>query len=359
MAKRSTRTETTAQWIRKRILHGDHALNGLSGERHLAAEFGVSRETLRNALEILESEGVLLRQPNGRLTVATGLLSGGTKRMIGVVKQSCSSHDHQIWSEAVREALDGRNCTLRTLTFEHYGDVAIANALSGFDGMFFLPPGEPIPGWLCSKIKDSPCKVVVLDQDETVAGLRSVLMFPAAAQRKLLDHLAFLGHRHIDCLNTQAMDRVIDGRIDCWRSFLSANHFQGELHTLTESSPIASAYRLTQRRLAENRVLPTALVCTTGPAAIGAMRAFFDAGIRVGTDISIAAVNDEGFGPYLVPSLTCLQTPRRSTYLNEAVRWMLQGQWDGPLLVQPEEACLFIGDSTGPVPGHRSGVLSR
>ena len=348
MAKPRIKAETASQLIRKRILHGDHVLTGIPGERSLAQEFGISRETLRRGLKTLEDEGLLMRQPNGRLVVAADQHPAGRRRVLGFVKHSNPSHDHQLWSEAVHGALEGLNCTLRTVTFEHYGDSSIAAGISGFDGIFFLPPAAEIPAWLSSKMRDAECRVVVLDQDATAAKLPSVVMFPPQSERKLLDHLVELGHSRIDCLNTQAIDRVIQARIDTWSGFIADKGLAGQLYSLTEFRPMTSAYQLVANRLNEEKTFASALVCTTGPAAVGAMRAFYDAGFKLGRDISVCAVNDEGLGPYLIPSLTCLQTPPRSRYLAMAVRWMLGEDWEGPLLIQPEDVPMFVGSSTGP-----------
>jgi len=348
MAKPRIKAETASQLIRKRILHGDHVLTGIPSERTLAHEFGISRETLRRGLKPLEDEGLLVRQPNGRLVVASTQHSAGRRGVLGLVKHSNPSHDHQLWSEAVHGALDGLNCTLRTVTFEHYGDSSIAAGISGFDGLFFLPPAAEIPGWLSSKMRDAECRVVVLDQDATAAKLPSVVMFPPQSERKLLDHLVEFGHHRIDCLNTQAIDRVIQARIDTWSAYIEEKGLAGQLYSLTEFRPITSAYQLVTNRLKEEKTFASALICTTGPAAVGAMRAFYDAGFKLGRDVSVCAVNDEGLGPYLIPSLTCLQTPPRARYLATAVRWMLGGKWEGPLLIQPEDVPMFVGASTGP-----------
>ena len=323
----------------------------------MAKEFGISRETLRGALRLLEEEGVLVRQANGRLAVAPQQQLEEKKPIIGLVKHSNPSNDHKLWLEGVRGALEGRNCILRTVTFEHYGDASIASALSGFDGIFFLPPAEDIPAWLTSKMRQSSCKVVVVDQDATDAGLRSVVMFPPQAELKLLEHLVHLGHRRIDCLNTQARDQIIEGRIQTWRAFLSERNLSGQLHSLTEFNPLNSSYQLIKNRLREGRSVGAALICTTGPAALGAMRAFFEEGVRVGRDISVCAINDEGLGPFLVPSLTCLQAEARAGYLQNAGQWMCGEEWVGPMLVQPTDVPMFVGESTGPAPGATNVVI--
>jgi hypothetical protein len=357
MPKIRVKAETAAQLVRKRIFYGDHALTGIPSERTMAKEFGISRETLRGALRLLEKEGVLVRQANGRLVVAPKWQLTDKRPIIGFLKHSNSSHDHELWREGVRGALEGRSCILRTVTFEHYGDAAIAGALEGFDGVFFLPPAEDIPSWLASKMRQADAKVVVVDQDATASGLRSVVMFPPQAERKLLEHLVQLGHRRIDCLNTQARDRIIEGRIDTWRAFLKERNLMGQLHSLTELNLFNSSYQLIKSRLREGRSIGAALICTTGPAALGVMRAFYEEGVRVSRDVSVCAVNDEGLGPFLTPSLTCLQAEARAGYLQNAVEWMCGQEWTGPLLVQPNDVPMFVGESTGPAPANTNVIV--
>lgn len=352
MARPCTKVEAAAEVIRNKILHGDHMLHGIPGERQMSKELGISRETLRRAIGILEDEGLLLRLESGRLAIAPATLSAAPKRNIGFLKYTSPSHDITMWQEGVHAALDGQDCALRTVGFEHYGDASISAALNGFDAVFFLPPAEKIPNWLSRKMRDSRCRVVVLDQNATDAGLPSVVMFPPQAERKLLEHLRELGSRRIDCLSTQARDPIIEARIATWRAFLSEKGLTGKLHQSAEFHPVDSAYRLIKESLRKGTAGAEAVVCTTGPAALGAMRAFYDAGIKVGRNVSVCAVNDEGLGPYLTPSLTCLQSPPRALYLQTAVQWIMAKEetpWSGALLVEPLDVPMFIGDSTGPV----------
>ena len=56
------------------------------GERSLAAEFGVSRATLRQALAVLEESGVVRRVPGrgGGTFVAKGKIERDLSRIVGV-----------------------------------------------------------------------------------------------------------------------------------------------------------------------------------------------------------------------------------------------------------------------------------
>jgi len=344
------------QMIEERIAFADHVVTGIPSERQLAEELGLSRFTVRKAVEGLVEKGTLSRQENGRLGVAPQSGAGRAKT-IGFIAPVGPSANRDEWRESLRGVVDsldlGPGVVVRTVTYGHWADPVLQEALAAFDGAFFMAISENIPNWLRSKIHESRCRLMALDSDQSRAGLPSVLLFSPAAEPKLFDHLYRLGHRRIDCINTQYEDAVIKDRIAAWRVYQEARGIGGQLLSLTHDRPIELAYRLVRDFLYQGRDLAPALFCTTGPAAMGAMRAVHEAGLKIGHDISVCAVNSEGVGRYLMPSLTALEAPPRGLYLRRALEWMLgHGEWQGPLVIQPEDVPLFEGESTGPCPAH-------
>jgi len=335
--------------LRKRLEHADHRLRKLPGERRLAEEMGLSRNTIRWALEQLVQEGQLSRKRNGRIAVTRTQKAQSKTRTIGFLAPSVFSNDHKQWYDGVAAVVDGLGAKLRPLTYAHWGDAVIHQALEGMDGLFFIPQRNQLPKWLVDKIREAPCRTVVLDMDESAAQLPSVVLFPPISIGKLLNHLLKLGHRKIDCLNTQTENSVIAERVEAWRTFLKEKGLSGKLRTVSKGRPIEVAHAVIRKALRGGGSTSPAQFCTTGPAAIGAMRAFHEAGLEIGRDVSVCAVNDEGLAPYLLKTLTCLASPPRSEYLRRAAKWMLKGgAWSGHLLLQPKEAPLYIGESTGP-----------
>lgn len=351
------KAKQVSQVIEERIANADHLLEGLPSERRLAEELGMSRTTVRAAIKRLLAKGVLARGGNGRLAVGQAGNGQGLKT-IGLLMPVGGSPDMELWRRGVAGALEGYAVTLRPVTYAHLGDAAIAEALASFDGAFFIPPTQDLPRWLLAMLQEARGRIVVLDQDETAAGLPSVIMFPPAAERKLLDHLLALGHRRIDCLITQQDNDLEHGRVAAWRQYLAEKGLAGQLRVRMTERPLESGYDLIHDTLAEGRPLAEAIFCTSAPAAVGAMRALHEAGLEIGRDVSVCAVNDEGMGRYLLKTLTALESPPRAHYLRQAVEWMLRGEgpWEGPLLIQPDEVPLFVGESTGPATG--SGAVS-
>ncbi len=355
MARPDTQTQLAVRMIRERIMHGDHLTQGMPGERGLALELGLSRQTVRRAIQLLTDEGLLVRGPTGRLQIAKDG-SHGTRPPIAFLHSGQLTTEGMLWRDAVCTTAEARGATVRTLGYEHYGDATISSALDNYTGVFLLPRAEEsVPAWLARRALSAETRLVVLDQDESAAGLRSVIVFPSLAGRKLLVHLHERGHRRIDCLNVQPENPVIQRRIAVWRDFLALTGLQGELHSMTGPGTSAAGHQLMMHLLAARSFASTALYCTTAQAAIGAARALHESGRTVGRDVSICAVNDEGMGPYLVPSLTSLQTPPRARYLEKAIAWIITGKgWSKPTLHQADDAPLFVGESTGPAPARRS-----
>lgn len=345
------KSNAAAQLILEQMAHADHLLAGIPSERQLAESLGVSRTTVRRATKQLMNQGALVRHLNGRLAVASSPRSAVRSRTIGFLSPTGFSLDTELWRKGVQVALEGYSITFLSMTYSHWADPDLSSALSACDGIFLLRSIEPLPALVRSKIRQANCRVVVLDQDETAAGLPSVVLFPADEEVRLLEHLVQLGHRRIDCINTQSSDAVIQGRIDTWRQYIERMNLSGQLRSQPIFTPIEGAYRLITDLLRQGRPLGTALFCTTGPAAIGAMRALYDAKLQIGRDVSVCAVNDEGLGRYLLKSLTALESPPRALYLRQAAEWIFgDGPWTGPLLVQPKSVNLFEGESTGPCP---------
>jgi DNA-binding LacI/PurR family transcriptional regulator len=196
---------------------------------------------------------------------------------------------------------------------------------------------------------------VVLGTDWSMEGIRSIDLTPASQVREALEHLAALGHQRIACLNTQPMTLDIPQRIEQWQTWMSEHGWSGRLicePVAPYGDSVARSYETMRKFLLARKPDFTAMLCVTAAAAIGAMRAMLDAGIRIGQDVSICAINDEGMARYLNPTLTATQMPEIEPFLEIVVEWIQQGKadWDAPMLLQPSRVPLYVGASTGLCP---------
>jgi len=351
-----TKTKQIERILERRIRYGDYQLTGLPPERELSREVGASRMTTRKAIERLIAKGLLRRLENGRLNISPSALNA--RATIGFLVPSLSSRNVEKWRIGIEKAASELNMRLRAIHYVHWDDPIVLDALKGFDCVLFNPSAEEIPARIIEKMRESRGLVVVLGRDLSAFGFTSICMFPAFFVQQLLDYLAELGHRHIDCFNVQTIDPVIAGRIQQWELWCAAHNIEGTLLNRPiipyESDPLEQAYEQMGKILDGNKLKGTAILCTTAPAGVGTVRAMKDRGIRLGRDISICTVNDEGFARYLTPSLTCIEMQDPAPYLRVCLQRIVnekkgKSQWFGPLLMQPQQVLLFKGESAGPV----------
>ena len=349
-----------AQAIRERIRRGDYPQGVLPGERVLATQSGVSHMTARKAVRLLIEQGLLQRKPNGRLTVKSRMRGRAGGLQIAFLAPAHVSSNTERFRVALERMAESFRARVRPVDFVHWDDPVIPETLRSFDGIFLVPYGDALPARLQPHFRmDGHRPVVSFELDLTAWGIPSLDLFPATAIHRLLNHLVELGHRQVDCLATQPENRMTRERIAQWELWRSLHGIEGRLlHQPVKpyESALEQAYQVMTRECERRTFRATALLGASGAEALGAMRAFHERGLRIGRDVSVCAVNDEGLARYVWPSLTSLELPDPSPYLRICLEWMARGgrDWPGPLLMQVPEVPLFKGESTGPAPGRRA-----
>jgi DNA-binding LacI/PurR family transcriptional regulator len=353
-----------AKTIRNRILHGDYALKPIPSERHLALELGVNYMTVRRGLQILEEEGLLFRDANGRKKVKP--VEQGTKKHLNFafVSPALASHAFEVWRTSIEKAAEARGCRLRPVLFVHWDDPILKDVLEGFDGIFLVPVPEPVTEGVLARLRSGLHRVVVVDQDFSRYGIPSLRLFPPVFVQRMLDHLAERGHSCIGCFNTQPGDQEVFERIGQWRLWMAAHGYPGRMINESippQGDPAEHAYDVMTSLLSATLPLEeTAWYFTTAPAAIGAMRAMQDRGIQPGRDVAICVSNGEGLASMLNPPITALEPVDPIALVSIAVDYMRGGQhWQGPLLLQPSEIPLVIRESTQPGAGRGVPLKAR
>ncbi|MEM6750911.1 MAG: LacI family DNA-binding transcriptional regulator [Planctomycetota bacterium] len=338
--------------VERRIAEGDYMLKGLPGERKLAEEVGVSYMTARKAVLKLIEKQVLTRKPNGSLVVHPRMMAGGAVAQVALLTPAYPSPHLLRCRLEITRAAERQGVQLRPVEYVHWYDPVVKEALQGSDGALIIPSTEPLPAPLLKELRTGEHKVVFFDSDFSDQGVPSIRLFARSHITKLLDHLWSLGHRRIDCLNAQGHNDEIGRRIQHWRQWV--DHRQGEGVLWDEpaapfADPISSAHEMMRRVLRDEARKLSAVVCTTQPAALGAVRACHDAGVEVGSDVSICTINNEPTGRFFVPSLTGLEMPRIGPLVERCFAWFAEDDavWEGDLRVAPEKPDLLRGESTG------------
>jgi DNA-binding LacI/PurR family transcriptional regulator len=342
-----------ASLLENRIRHGDYFLKEVPTQRELADEMSASPMTVRKAFSHLMEKGLLVQQTNKRLTVSAKSCSSRKQTRIALLGTPYPDPYQEQWHLWLSQIAGEKNFFVRMIGYCHWDDTVILDTLEGFDGVFLYPLPEEIPEHLIEQIKRMGKPVVVFGRDTSFHGIPSLRLTTPEMVRRLLEHVGSLGHKRVHCLNTQPVETVIQNRIEQWQLWLAAHGCEGKLinePVKAFSSAIQQGYLTVKRLLDAGERLDSALFCTTSESAVGAMRAIQDHGLKVGKDISVCSAEDDaGRAPYLAVSLTSLKDRDPKPYLSVCLDWMLRGgkNWIGPLMVQPEDAIVFAGESTG------------
>lgn len=200
--------------------------------------------------------------------------------------------------------------------------------------------------------------VVSVAGHRRIEGVTNVALDQRRAAELALRHLSQLGHRKIAFMRGGSHSSDADERWECLMKVAGELKIEvrPELTVQVQLQVSTPEMGFEPARELESRGEQfTALVCYNDMAAIGAIRALMDRGLRVPEDVSVVGFDDIQSAAFHNPSLTTVRQP-----LNQmgavAARILLQrirGQATFPdsVPILPE---LVIRESSGP-PGSRRG----
>ncbi len=157
-----------------------------------------------------------------------------------------------------------------------------------------------------------PLPVVSVSGHKNVPGVTNIVLNHRTAAEAALRHLVSLGHRHIAFLRGQAFSSDTEARWDAIRAAarkLSLPIHPENVAQLEGDSPSPEVGYTAAKKLVSSREPFTALFAFNDISAIGAVRAFREAGWRVPQDVSVVGFDDVSAAAYHNPALTTIRQP--------------------------------------------------
>ena len=187
-------------------------------------------------------------------------------------------------------------------------------------------------------------------------GANTVSLDRASGMEAVMNHLLDLGHRQFGLLGiskglTSRIDRVTgiqtalrNRGLDFGTCTTSVDHLHERQNDFEYGRKLARSFLTTPDR-------PTAYVGYNDEIAIGALRAFQEAGLKLPRDASITGFNNQDICHMTWPTLTTVDQSIETTVATAAE--LMLAQLGKPLAARPVvrtiEPRLVIGESTGPV----------
>ncbi len=175
------------------------------------------------------------------------------------------------------------------------------------DGVIFLPV-TPDLGPVHSLTR-AGIHVVILER--VVPGYPSIVADEQHAGYLATRHLLDLGHRRIGCIVLAEDSTSSTARAEGYRSALLEAGILPKKQWIVESEYGYAAGEMAAHEFLKVSRPPTAVVAHNDLMAIGAMKAFGDAGLKIPSDVSVVGFDDIAAASYVQPGLTTIAYPKR------------------------------------------------
>lgn len=196
-----------------------------------------------------------------------------------------------------------------------------------------------------------PLPTVAVPGHKRFPGVTNVVLDHHRAAQVALRHLLELGHKDIAFMKGQAFS---SDSADRWEAIVQvASDLKIEIKPeltvqIDIDDPTPQVGYPFAKQLLERKVPFTALFAYNDISALGAIRAFQEAGLRVPQDISVIGFDDIQGAAYSNPTLTTVRQPlaEMGRIAAKALLERIEGKKDGPAEIAIEPS-LVVRQSTG------------
>ena len=151
--------------------------------------------------------------------------------------------------------------------------------------------------------------IVVMNRQVQDNTYRSVWFDHFHASQLAITHLLEHGHTSIACITASMSSRTVKLSYQAFQDSLLQRGLEINNQIVAHGDYlIEGGYRACKKILSTKQSF-TALYAFNDDMAIGAMRALYEAGIKVPEEVSVIGIDNEPFGSFVTPSLTTVELP--------------------------------------------------
>ncbi len=200
-----------------------------------------------------------------------------------------------------------QNCIHVVRTYK--ADVNYMNSLKNLDALICVGKfsKEEI-----LRFRETTPSIIFLDMPIDDMNISTITLDFEHAMKMGMDYLTSLGHRKIGFLGGKEYlaDQQLfpDMRKTLFIKYCQKYGITYEPYVLEEEFTTESGYHM-MNQLLKSGELPTAIIASSDPIAIGALRALNDKGLRVPKDISLMGFDDTSLSSFTSPPLTTIHAP--------------------------------------------------
>lgn len=307
-------------------------------EKQLCEIHGVSRQTVRQALMLLESENIIVRVRGsgtfvGNRTAAAAPVS--VKGSIGVISTYFSDYIFPHIVTGVESILGNAGCSMQ-LAITHNQVCEETQALesmlaNGVQGLIVEPSKSALPNpnmELYAKLRREKIPLVFFNAKYPWADQPCVAMDDEAAGRVVTDYLFDCGHTEIAGIfaldDLQGHKRYSGYMQSCLKHGIRESERNVMWFATSEKNDM---FNYAKDKLTEFLKGKSAVVCYNDKIAVKVLKLCRDSGIKVPDDISVVGIDDSRYASICEVPLTTVHHPQKK--LGEAAAELLLGMIEG------------------------------
>jgi DNA-binding LacI/PurR family transcriptional regulator len=177
-----------------------------------------------------------------------------------------------------------------------------------FDGIILMSQSNSDNSFIYD-VMDKKIPLVVLNRDIEESSIINILSGDKKGSYKAVSYMIQKGHKNIAIIEGKKVFKSTMERRDGFLEALIENKLPINSEFMIEGDYTFEGGYSAMKKLLSQKGIPTAVFCSNDEMAVGAIKAAFEAGLKVPGDISVVGFDDNQLSAFITPALTTVNRP--------------------------------------------------